>query len=485
MVSGQATTLIAPPAWDEILEPHGWRLHPSSNGKAHWTRPRKDTRRGYSATTGYCRSETSGDLLYVFSCSAPPFEPGRAYSRFTAYALLNHQGDFAAAAADLASRGYGSSSGERPCGSGTTPKEEEAKREAEPLQPYEPFPIAALPGLLAEYVTAAAEAIGCDPVLVTLPVLSATAGAIGNTRAVLLKSSWLEPSVLWTAPTAQSGGWKSPAFHRVLNPVAAHQARRLAEFREKHRAWEKARQEYEDRVADSRRKQGPRPQRPEGEEPRPAEYLVDDITTESLALKLRDNPRGLLGAPEELSGYFGAMDAYKKAHVDAARYLRMYDAKWVKVDRKTGDKKDRIIFVRRAAISITGTIQTGILALCASPEHFANGMMARFIIAQPPLTRPEWSEAEIPAALEARFAALLERLYELQGLREEGEEHLDEKDVQSMCPRALYLTPMPRRDGSSSTTSSGSRKTQRMSSSPPCGRKRSAVLHGSHWFTTW
>jgi hypothetical protein len=35
------------------------------------------------------------------------FEPGRGYSKFSAYALLNHAGDFSAAAADLAAQGYG------------------------------------------------------------------------------------------------------------------------------------------------------------------------------------------------------------------------------------------------------------------------------------------------------------------------------------------------------------------------------------------
>ncbi len=46
--------------------------------------------------------------------SAAPFEHEKAYTKFAAYALLNHKGDFAAAAKDLAAKGYGSfESGEK------------------------------------------------------------------------------------------------------------------------------------------------------------------------------------------------------------------------------------------------------------------------------------------------------------------------------------------------------------------------------------
>jgi hypothetical protein len=91
--------------WEEILCPRGWAVWREMHGKTYWTRPGKD--RDTSATTGYCRGEASGDLFYCFSSNAEPFEGGRAYSRFAAFALLNHAGDFVEAARDLASRGYG------------------------------------------------------------------------------------------------------------------------------------------------------------------------------------------------------------------------------------------------------------------------------------------------------------------------------------------------------------------------------------------
>jgi putative DNA primase/helicase len=89
--------------WAEILEPHSWvAVYTDSAGITHWRRPEKHDS-GTSATTGY----GDGDYLYVFSSNAHPFEPQRGYSKFSAYALLEHDGDFPSAAKALAKRGFG------------------------------------------------------------------------------------------------------------------------------------------------------------------------------------------------------------------------------------------------------------------------------------------------------------------------------------------------------------------------------------------
>jgi archaellum biogenesis ATPase FlaH len=86
--------------WGGILEPHGWKLISQHGEYGTWRRPGKE--HGLSATTGF----NGSDLLYVFSSNAAPFEPQRGYSKFTAYTLLNHGGDFKKAAAELAKAGY-------------------------------------------------------------------------------------------------------------------------------------------------------------------------------------------------------------------------------------------------------------------------------------------------------------------------------------------------------------------------------------------
>ena len=86
--------------WVEVLTAHGWMNVYTRDGITYWRRPGKDI--GISATTNFA----GADLLYVFS-SSTPFEAEKSYTRFGAYAVLNHGGDFHAGARALAREGYG------------------------------------------------------------------------------------------------------------------------------------------------------------------------------------------------------------------------------------------------------------------------------------------------------------------------------------------------------------------------------------------
>ena len=87
--------------WRDILI--GWKIVYSAGGVTYWRRPGKDI--GISATTG----RNDGDNLFVFTTSTS-FEAEKPYSKFAAFAHLNHGGDFSAAAKELRSMGFGSNS---------------------------------------------------------------------------------------------------------------------------------------------------------------------------------------------------------------------------------------------------------------------------------------------------------------------------------------------------------------------------------------
>ena len=97
------------PDWSEILT--GWAVAREFCGKRYWRRPGKAE--GWSATTGVCTSKNGVELFACFSENADPFQganggrPCTSYSRFSAYALLRHGGDYKAAAKELARQGYG------------------------------------------------------------------------------------------------------------------------------------------------------------------------------------------------------------------------------------------------------------------------------------------------------------------------------------------------------------------------------------------
>lgn len=89
-------------SWDEILDPLGWTRIFTQGRTTYWRRPGK--RLGVSATTG---RDPARDRLYVFT-SSTEFEPEKPYTKFGAYALLHHGGDYSGAARELRRRGYGS-----------------------------------------------------------------------------------------------------------------------------------------------------------------------------------------------------------------------------------------------------------------------------------------------------------------------------------------------------------------------------------------
>jgi putative DNA primase/helicase len=88
--------------WADILQPHGWKLMFVSGQTSYWQRPGKDGREP-SATTGRAMDR---DRLYVFTTSTE-FIPEKPYTKFGAYALLNHSGDHSTAARTLRRQGYG------------------------------------------------------------------------------------------------------------------------------------------------------------------------------------------------------------------------------------------------------------------------------------------------------------------------------------------------------------------------------------------
>ena len=87
--------------WADILT--GWTRATRMGSGYGWRKPGKEGP-GISATTG--QSTDGVDRLYVFSTSTE-FEPERPYNKFSAYTLLQHAGDYSAAAKQLGADGYG------------------------------------------------------------------------------------------------------------------------------------------------------------------------------------------------------------------------------------------------------------------------------------------------------------------------------------------------------------------------------------------
>jgi len=117
-----------------LLQQHGWTLIRSGTNE-YWRRPGKTS--GWSATL-------KDRVLYVFSANAAPFDSNRAYAPFAVYALLEHTGDFEAAARQLSREGFGDGRMPPPAPGFTTPSSA-ADDDTDPEAPKSPDDPGTLP----------------------------------------------------------------------------------------------------------------------------------------------------------------------------------------------------------------------------------------------------------------------------------------------------------------------------------------------------
>jgi hypothetical protein len=115
------------------------------------------------------------------------------------------------------------------------------------IPPYQPFPVAALPTAIRDYVVQGALALGCDPSYLALPALAVAASLIGNTRVIRLKRKWVEPSVIWAAIVGDSGTLKSPAYLLAVNYLFRMQKRLRQAFLKELAEYKRELEEYQER----------------------------------------------------------------------------------------------------------------------------------------------------------------------------------------------------------------------------------------------
>jgi hypothetical protein len=281
------------------------------------------------------------------------------------------------------------------------------------VDPYMPFPVASLPQPVARFVDGAAGAIGCDPSYVAVPLLAGLASAIGNTRRICLKHSWCEPAIVWGVIVGDSGTLKSPALEVALRPIRRRQQAAMKAFTEAMDAYKVRLMQYEKELTTWKRSStgGETPVKPE--EPQADRCWCDDTTIEALAVLLQQNPRGLLLKRDELAGWLGSFDRYSQGRgADAAKWLEMFGGRSIMVDRKSGQSKT--IYIQRAAVSVTGTIQPETLRRALGVEHRENGLAARLLLACPPRQAKRWTEDDISHEIEGRMEDLFDKLYSLQ-----------------------------------------------------------------------
>lgn len=233
-----------------------------------------------------------------------------------------------------------------------------------PLSQVPIFPVNFLPGDFRDFVEDVSERMQVPRDFAAVPLIIATATAIGNSIVLQPKrkdTSWQARPVIWGGIIGSSGTHKTHASTAILSLLDQIQAEWVAEdkrdkssFEEKKEIAEAARKNWK-----SRCKKAPEdkcPVFPEEarvpDEPVPRRILLQDATQEKVAEVLADSRFGVLMEQDELSGFFLRLNQYRGGG-DREFYLSVFSGRTYRKDRVQG----RSVVCWRPFLNIYGSIQ--------------------------------------------------------------------------------------------------------------------------------
>lgn len=286
--------------------------------------------------------------------------------------------------------------------------------DAELVKPWRPFPTECLPEPFRSLIVQGARSIGCDESFIALPLMAVSTGCIGNSRRVRIKPTWSEALVLWALGIGVSGlARKSPSIDLAVDPVKRVQETAVHGYEQELAQYELELAAYKARNGRGR---GPKDEQADAAAP-PTEpvcwrCLVSDTTVEALAPILQENERGLTLVRDELAGWLQSFNQYRGGQgADEAFWLEAHRAGHCLVDRRGGRQ---VYAIPRAAISVTGMIQPGVLRDCLKKQYFSSGLAARLLMAYPPVQPRRWTHDTIEQHVLGETAAVLQALLRLE-----------------------------------------------------------------------
>lgn len=264
-----------------------------------------------------------------------------------------------------------------------------------PQLPWIPFPVEVLPKPVRKYVRAHAAAINTDPAFIAVPALAVLASAVGNAYRIAPKRSWTEISAVWMVTVAPSGSSKSPGWKAAHKPVFELEREAKARFDEEKAAY--------DKLTSEQKKETPPPRR--------RRYRTSDTTIESLVAVHAQNLRGLMNCRDEFSATLGSFDKYSGGSTDLQAWIDMHGGRPIVVDRKSSDTP--VLHLDAPHVCIASTIQPGVLKSRLGTLHLESGFAARLLLAEPPVRKRGWSDADVAPEVDGAYQALIRHLYAL------------------------------------------------------------------------
>jgi len=368
--------------YNDILPPHGWTLV-SGDGNSDgskWKHPTASS--DWSATIRH-------GLLFVHSTSTVFDETSEGdphgYTRFRAYALLEHDGDLSAAARTVNT--MRDDTPERINPADLLPTQSEWA-EPQPLQATTTpptFPIDALPEVARDHVQVIADDLQTSIDLPAVLYLAALSTIIAPKRKLNVQGSWQENLNLYLVVALPPGAGKSPAVRQILHPLFTREQQQreaaapaVAKTKQARRMIERRMSAAEKRgdTAEAQRALADLIETPEKEPPR---LIANNATPEALEQLLAQND-GTIALINTEGGPFDQMTGQYSDRANLDVYLQAWSGDHIAVDRIGRDH----LTIRDPRLTVALTVQPAVLEkLRDRPELAGRGLTARFMYSLP------------------------------------------------------------------------------------------------------
>lgn len=281
------------------------------------------------------------------------------------------------------------------------------------------FPIDAMPKVVIPLIQRTAEALGTEPDLIAIPMLTVLGAAIGNNIQVEIAPGHVEKANLFTAVVCPPGAKKTPSLKIAQEPLVRRQKLDIERHELKTEESRKKWQEWQKRRDSISKGQG------KISEPEPEKickksqpiYYITDATTEAIAVCHQLNPRGLILIFDELTGLVNSFNQYKGGKgSDRQFYLRAWSSEPILSTRKGREASNGIeyISVPDPCISITGGLQPSELSkIIDNKGNSSDGFAQRFLISYPEYIPTFYRDVGgIPKEMKTDYQELFDNLFD-------------------------------------------------------------------------
>ena len=298
-------------------------------------------------------------------------------------------------------------------------EEQKKKTETEQKAKQNPFPVEVFPKPVQEIIRATNESLKYPIDFMGASILYAVSVATGNSYRLEIMKGWQENAVLYVSFVGRPGTIKSHPISFALKPIEQRDGNNFQKYIQEKQLF--------DTISNLTKKERIEQGLSEPVKPVWKQHLVTDFTPEGLTEVHKFNKRGIGVYVDELASWFKNFNRYNKGSEEQF-WLSNWSGKPIRINRKGSEPN----YIPLPFISVTGTIQPGVLNELAD-NRTENGFLDRLLFVVPDILKKEyWSEIELNPVIVENWNTIISNILDMQI-------NLDETN--SPQPEVLRFTP--------------------------------------------